>query len=271
MRESYPLWTAWIGILFYWLYILLTESNEISCYDKKFENNKWTCWGFFSLHYLGHEEYFTKLSRTTMMLITFSWEGCVLGILYYNISPGQGPVMILWAGLIATVTAMPFTYVMGYVFLRKIYSLTLHKYDTLKEMKGVFNKKDSKMDVLEKSIDDTEESLYGYYYWFYVLAFCFFSAFWVIGVHEMMQIHRDNYYLMYHWYFFRLFFLGSHQWVSLLVLSTCFSILFLHLSWETPLSTGSEDSIMTSDLEKDSSKLKNDDYICPLYSPYSSF
>lgn len=50
--------------------------------------------------------------------------------------------MILWAGLIGTVTSMPFTYVMGYVFLRKIYELTLHKYDVLKKMKGVFNKKD---------------------------------------------------------------------------------------------------------------------------------
>lgn len=53
--------------------------------------------------------------------------------------------MILWAAVIAIFTAMPFTYAMGYIFLRKIYELTLRKYETLKKMKGVFNKKDSSM------------------------------------------------------------------------------------------------------------------------------
>jgi hypothetical protein len=94
---------------------------------------------------LGHEDYFTKLSRTTLMLITFSWHGCILAVLYHNITHGQGPVMILWAALIAVGTSMPFNYVLGAIFMRKIYQLTLHKYDTLKQMKGVFNKKDGKM------------------------------------------------------------------------------------------------------------------------------
>lgn len=66
-------------------------------------------------------------------------------------------------------------------------------------MKGVFNKKDSQMDTYEKQIDDLEETLYGYYYWYYVLAFSFFVAFVVIAVHEMMQIPRDYYYFMYYW------------------------------------------------------------------------
>jgi hypothetical protein len=79
------------------------------------------------------------------MLITFSWHGCVLAVLYHNITPGQGPIMILWAALIAVGTSMPFNYVLGAIFMRKIYQLTLHKYDTLKLMKGVFNKKDGKM------------------------------------------------------------------------------------------------------------------------------
>lgn len=133
------------------------------------------------------------------MLITFSWYGCVLSILYYQVPSGKDSVMILWAAVIAVFTGMPFTYSMGYIFLNKIYELTLKKYETLKKMKGVFNKKDSSMDIYEKLIDDTEETLYGYYYWYYVLAFCFFTAFWVIAVHEMMQIHRDFYYFMYYW------------------------------------------------------------------------
>lgn len=79
------------------------------------------------------------------MLITFSWEGCVIAILYHGVpvgSAGSGSVMILWAALVAVVTAQPFTYIMGHVFLKNIYSLTLRKYETLKKMKGVFNKKD---------------------------------------------------------------------------------------------------------------------------------
>ncbi len=82
------------------------------------------------------------------MLTAFSWYGCVLGILYYNVPPGKGPVMILWAAIIAVFTAMPITYVVGFVFIRKIYALTLQKYDTLKKMKGIFNKKDSTYDNL---------------------------------------------------------------------------------------------------------------------------
>jgi hypothetical protein len=37
---------------------------------------------------------------------------------------------------------MPFPFVLGYVFLRKIYKVTLHKFDVLKTMKGIFNKKE---------------------------------------------------------------------------------------------------------------------------------
>lgn len=88
------------------------------------------------------------------MLVTFSWYACVLGILYYQVPTGQGPIMILWAAVIAVFTGMPFTYLMGYFFLTKIYEITLKKYETLKKMKGVFNKKDGSMDMYEKQIDD---------------------------------------------------------------------------------------------------------------------
>jgi hypothetical protein len=55
LRESYPLWTAWIGILFYWLSLLWADPNEMNNYDKNFQDNKWTCWSIYSLHFLGHE------------------------------------------------------------------------------------------------------------------------------------------------------------------------------------------------------------------------
>jgi uncharacterized membrane protein YdjX (TVP38/TMEM64 family) len=76
------------------------------------------------------------------MLISFSWQACVHSILYANVTFGQGPVMILWAAIIGWITTMPFTYILGHIFLRKIYELTLHKYEVMKKMKGLFNKKD---------------------------------------------------------------------------------------------------------------------------------
>lgn len=50
--------------------------------------------------------------------------------------------MILWAAAIAVVTALPFPYVLGYFFHRKIYEKNLQKFDVMKKMHGVFNKKD---------------------------------------------------------------------------------------------------------------------------------
>lgn len=40
--------------------------------------------------------------------------------------------MILWAALIAVGSSIPFNYVIGGIFMSKIYELTLHKYDTIK-------------------------------------------------------------------------------------------------------------------------------------------
>lgn len=63
-----------------------------------------------------------------MMLITFCWEALVIGLLYSNIDYGQPPIMILWAAVIAVVTALPFPYLLGYFFLRKIYEKNLKKF-----------------------------------------------------------------------------------------------------------------------------------------------
>lgn len=133
------------------------------------------------------------------MLITFSWYLCLVAILYSQVPPGKGSVMILWAAVIAVFTGMPFTYAMGYIFLRKIYELTLNKYLVMKKMKDVFNKKDPIMDAYEKEVDDIEEELYSYYYWFYVATFVFFSAFSTIAVHLMQELPREYYY--FHFYF----------------------------------------------------------------------
>lgn len=54
LRENWPLWTCILAVFFYWLYYLLADAETHSIYDKKYDENKWTCWGFYSLHNLAH-------------------------------------------------------------------------------------------------------------------------------------------------------------------------------------------------------------------------
>lgn len=121
---------------------MFAELITISCYDQRFRNNKWTCWSMYSLHHLGHEEYFTKLSRETLMLISFCWEGLICAVLYSTTPYGQNSIQILWVGAVACVTALPFSYILGYLFLTKIYQKNLHKFDVMRQLHGMFNKKE---------------------------------------------------------------------------------------------------------------------------------
>lgn len=133
MRESFPLWTAWFGILFFWLYYLLTDTQTIECYDVAFRENKWTCWGFYSLHYLGHDEYFTKLSRISLMLFNFSWQGLILAGIYSTLGPGSVGTLgasadngiIIWSAAIALAVSIPIPYLLGGTFLNYIKETTL--------------------------------------------------------------------------------------------------------------------------------------------------
>ena len=89
------------------------------------------------------------------MFITFSWEMLCVAILYSKVGNDYNDAKIFWFGLVAVITAMPFTYVLGHFFLRKIYKVTLHKFDVMKTMKGIFNKKDG-LDTYEAEIDQDE-------------------------------------------------------------------------------------------------------------------
>lgn len=83
MRQSYPLWAAWFGALFFWCAILFSEHNTaISLYDRKFQQNKWTSWEMFSLWHLAHEEYFTRMMRTAAVYTCFNISNVVTACLY---------------------------------------------------------------------------------------------------------------------------------------------------------------------------------------------
>lgn len=142
MRESYLLWTGWLSIFIFWLYVLLAEVTTVDVYDKNFDENRWTCWGFYSLHFLAHEDFFTVLSRTALLFTNFCWQCCILASIYGTIGGQYSASIIIWAAIIALFGSMPLDYILGYFFLSKIYESTLHKYDVQKKIKSIFNKKE---------------------------------------------------------------------------------------------------------------------------------
>lgn len=89
------------------------------------------------------------------MFITFSWEMLCVAILYTEVGGYYNDAKIFWFGLVAVVTAWPFTYILGHFFLNKISKVTLHKFDVMKTMKGIFNKKDG-LETYEAEIDSDE-------------------------------------------------------------------------------------------------------------------
>ena len=130
-----PLWFIWFMTFFYWIAYLVPPGSNISIYDRKFENDKWTCYPFYSYYNLAHEEFFTRLSRLTVMLLNWTIQGVFLASIYGNI-PGSGRPMVIWTALIAFVCTIPFPFLVGSLFMKKIYNRSLMKMDKQAQMKG---------------------------------------------------------------------------------------------------------------------------------------
>ena len=135
------------------MYYLLAESNTNEVYDLHFQNNKMTCWGFYSLHYLGHEDCFTRLSRESLMFLNFMFTGMVLAALYSTLGPNSAPYadysIVIWSAAIAYGASVPIPYIMGGLFLRKIYRNTLDKYKITKKAKDTTENKKETGNVYE--------------------------------------------------------------------------------------------------------------------------
>jgi uncharacterized membrane protein len=76
------------------------------------------------------------------MLISFCWEGLICAVLYSTTKYGQNSIQILWVGAVACATALPFSYILGSLFLTKIYQKNLQKFDVMRQLHGMFNKKE---------------------------------------------------------------------------------------------------------------------------------
>lgn len=85
MRDNFALWAVWWSVLIYWVAYLFGEATSVQVYDQKFEANRWTNWGMYSLFYLAHEQFFTRLMRLTPMYTVFSWQACVAAVLYAHL------------------------------------------------------------------------------------------------------------------------------------------------------------------------------------------
>lgn len=185
--------------MFYWMYYLLADSDTHECYDKRFEENRMTCWGFYSMHYLGHLEYFTRLSRLSLMYFMFSLQAVILAALYSTLGDNNTPYtkfeIIIWTAAIAFGATLPVPFILGGIFLQGIYRTTLEKFRIIKKSRGVMMNKAEQEQIYEQEIDKLEERTYSYYYWYYILIFAGMVCFWVPAIYMMMQLHRNWYYL----------------------------------------------------------------------------
>ena len=88
-----------------------------------------TCWGFYSVHYLAHDDFFTRLSRLSQMLFNFSFQAMVLAAIYSTLGDDREPrkdnEIIIWSALIALGVSLPIPFITGGTFLRSIYLRTL--------------------------------------------------------------------------------------------------------------------------------------------------
>jgi len=50
-----------------------------------------TCWGFYSLHFLGHVEYFSRLSRLSLLYFVFSFQAIILAAIYSTRGMDKAP------------------------------------------------------------------------------------------------------------------------------------------------------------------------------------
>jgi hypothetical protein len=201
-----PLWFAWFWIFFFWLFYLCADSTNVKVFDNHYENNRWTSMTFYSLANLAHEEYYTRLSRVTVVLINWTIQGVIIASIYGN--QFLDAPMIIWTAAIAFVATLPVPFLIGYLIHKKIYEKNLIKYENMKAMKGVIDK--DKLEPHEQAIDTCEEKLYGYYHWLYSTALVLLFVCFPIAINQMQKLPRMLYH--YHWYWYFSLYSGWPPW-----------------------------------------------------------
>jgi hypothetical protein len=147
MRDNYALWAGFWSVLFFWLAILFGEATSLNCFDRGFQNNKWTCWSIYSLFHLAHEDFFSRMSRTVPLYIIFCWQACVCAVLYSSLNAQfQDATTIPWYAAIAWACSLPLNFVYG-AFTKRMYVATLDKFNQRKNIKKLFDKESNEAHV----------------------------------------------------------------------------------------------------------------------------
>jgi hypothetical protein len=252
-------WACLLSVFIYWVYYLWSEAETHEVYDKKFEENKWTCWGCYSMHYLANTQFFSVLTRESLMFFNYSFQAMILSALYSTLGEKVPPYthfeIIVWAAAIAFGASLPVPYILGGVFLQKIYTASLEKFKIVRKTKGLLNKKEENS-TYEGEIDKLEERLYSLYFFYYIIIFAGFMCFWIPAIYMMMQTHRDWFYLHRLWY--TLSYSGSPRSASPLCWITSSSTRSSAGSWETPNSIACEATSTTSNSGRSTRKSRND-------------
>lgn len=121
MRESFALWFFILMVLIMWIFIMCSNENTDEVYAPSFQDNKWTCWSLYSLYHLANEEFFTRLSRSAVMMITAAWQAMVTCAIYSTLYKTANNGIVIWAAVVGWAASIPFPYVLGNCFLKRMY------------------------------------------------------------------------------------------------------------------------------------------------------
>ena len=79
------------------------------------------------------------------MLLNFMFTGTVLAAIYSTSGPNSAPFadysIVIWSAVVAYGASVPIPYIMGGLFLHKIYRNTLEKYKITKKAKDATENK----------------------------------------------------------------------------------------------------------------------------------
>lgn len=171
----------------------------MTLYDRRFQNNKWTSWEIYSLWHLSHEDYFSRMMRTTALYVNYTLCCLISACLYGELgNTYTDAVTIIWFGVISMVISFIFTFPLG-LFFQGEYNWTLEKYNVKRKIKALQDKESMEAQSFEGEIDKCEDRIYTYYYWFYILSVAILFICWAISIQEMQKPPREHYYQMWYW------------------------------------------------------------------------
>jgi hypothetical protein len=121
MRESVPLWTNVVLIFFFWMFNFISSEVTPEIYEQSFVDNKWSCWSLYSVFYLCHEDFFTRTSRTILIIVPLIFQGSILAFIYALNGETSNRGIIIWSAIVAFVSSYIIEFLMGKFLLSPVY------------------------------------------------------------------------------------------------------------------------------------------------------